>query len=146
MKPDTKRLIEATEDWQPCRPGAFSEPCISFKKRIARRKPYLVSLGLIYFCGVMIFATVILSWTSQPKRGQMAAPRVFSCEQVRPHLADYSAMNVHECGLRASISKHLAQCSDCDLIYQELAGNIVFLGSGKTQCDYPQAPVCDAQK
>lgn len=136
MDPDSQRLIDTNEDWLPCRPGAFTNPNISFTNRIAKRKPHLLSLGLIYVCGALLFGTIILSWSGRPSRGEVNSPKVFSCEQVRHHLADYSAMNICDCKLRASISTHLALCSKCDLIYQELAGNVVVQRPANTQCDF----------
>jgi hypothetical protein len=146
MDSDSKRSNDKNQDWLPCRPGTFADPSLSFSTRIAKRKPHLFSLGLIYVCGALIFGEIILSWTSRPIRGEVNASGVINCIQVRHHLDDYSAMNIRDCKLRASISTHLSRCQECDLIYQELAGNVIVQRSSNRQCDYPQAPDCDAQE
>ncbi len=132
---------DSSKDWLPCLPGTLSELEMSFTTRIVKRKSDVFSLGMIYACGVLIFATVILSWSGRTMRGAAISPGQINCEHVRQHLGAYSQMDICDCQLRASISTHLMRCPKCDLIYQGLAGNHVARLPVSTQCDYvPELP------
>jgi hypothetical protein len=131
----TKSNRESQDDWLPCRSGIIFEPQKCLTERFEKRKADAFSLGLIYFSGIIVAATVFMSWKNSPNQANSYSFHRIPCVDVRNRLESYANLDISSCRLRANISKHLCNCPDCDRIYQEMIGNHAIQRPVLTECN-----------
>jgi hypothetical protein len=138
-KPDLN--LESHDDWLPCQRGIIPAPQMRLSERFAKRKADVFSLSLIYFSGVLVAMTVFTSWKNSLDPASSYTYDHISCNEVRHHLCSYANLEISSCRLRASISKHLCSCPNCDRAYQEMIGNHLASSPTLTECSVVEPTV-----